>query len=103
VASIRWSVGAGEDLREVVEYIARDSATYAAAMAGRIVTAVEKLRHHPRLGRMVPEYQDPTIRELIVGNYRVVYRLRGERIGIVAVVHGSQDILRHLTGRPWEF
>lgn len=103
MASIRWSVGAGEDLREVVEYIARDSTTYAAATAYRIVTAIEKLRRHPELGRVVPEYEDPTIREIIVGNYRVVYRIRGTRIGIVAVVHGSQNLLRRLAGRPWEF
>ena len=72
-------------------------------MGGRIVAAVERLSRHPKLGRVVPEYEDETIRELIVGNYRVVYRLRGQRIGIIAVVHASRDLLRRLTGDPWDF
>lgn len=103
MASVRWTVGAREDLREIVEYISRDSTTYAAATAGRIVAAVERLRRHPKLGRIVPEYEDETIRELIVGSYRVVYRFRGQRIGIIAVVHGSRDLLRRLTDEPWDF
>jgi toxin ParE1/3/4 len=76
VASIIWTVGAQEDLRGIVGYIGRDSTAYAAQVAGHIVSAVERLRRHPKLGRVVPEYEDETIRELIVGNYRVVYRLR---------------------------
>ena len=103
MASVRWTLGSQEDLREIVEYISQDSTTYAAAMGGRIVAAVERLRRHPKLGRVVPEYEDETLRELIVGNYRVVYRLRGQRIGIIAVVHGSRDLLRRLRGEPWDF
>lgn len=75
MAQIRWTVGARQDLREMVAYIQRDSAVYAVEMAGRIVTAVEKLAELPNLGRIVPEYQDSSLREVIVGNYRVVYRL----------------------------
>ena len=103
MASIRWTVGAQQDLRMIVEYISRDSATYAAAIAGRIVAVVERLRLHPKLGRVVPEYEDETIRELIVGNYRVVYRFRGQRVGLIAVVHGGRELLRRLTDKPWDF
>lgn len=103
MASIRWTLGARADLREIVEYIGQDSLAYAAAMAGRIVAAVERLRHHPKLGRVVPEYHDETIREVIVGSYRIVYRLRAQRIGIVAVAHGSRDLLKRLTREPWDF
>lgn len=97
MASVRWTVGARRDLGAIVEYVGQDSLTYAAATAGRIVAAVERLRRHPRLGRLVPEFENPTIRELIVGNYRVVYRLEGERVGIIAVVHGGRDLLRRFT------
>ncbi len=103
MASIRWTVGAREDLREIVEYVSQGSTTYAGAIAGRIVAAVERLRRHPQMGRIVPEYEDATIRELIVGSYRVVYRLRRQRIGIIAVVHGSRDLFRRLTDEPWDF
>ena|SRR3990170_7295858 len=103
MASIHWTVGARDDLREIVEYISRDSLTYAASVVGRVIAAVDRLERHPKLGRVVPEYEDETIRELIVGNYRVVYRLRRQRIGILAVVHGSRDLLRRPAGEPWDF
>jgi len=103
VASIRWTVGSQLDLREIVEYISRDSTAYAAAVAGRIVAAVERLRRYPKPGRTVPEYGDETIRELIVGNYRVVYRLRRQRVGVIAVVRGNRDLMRRLTDEPWDF
>jgi toxin ParE1/3/4 len=102
VASVRWTVGARGDLQAIVSYVSRDSPTYAAALANRILAATELLRRHPRLGRVVPEYGDDTIRELIVGNYRVVHRVRDRRVGIVAVVHGSREILRRVPPDTWD-
>ena len=103
MASILWTVGARGDLREIIEYIGRDSPTYAVATAERILGAVERLRRYPKVGRIVPEYGDESIRELLVGNYRVVYRLRRQRVGIVAVVHGRRDLLRRTAKEPWDF
>ncbi len=102
MAAIHWTVGAQQDLREIVEYIGRDSVVYAASMAERLITAVERLQQHPQLGRMVPEYKDPTLRELLVGNYRIVYRVKPTRIGVVAVAHASRELLRKLPQAPWD-
>lgn len=101
MAALRWTIGARRDLREIVQFIAADSPTYAAVMSHRIVTATERLPRHSRLGRIVPEYGDVSLRELIVGSYRLVYRIVRDDIGIVAIVHGSQDLLRTLGDRPW--
>lgn len=87
----------------IFEYVSKDSATYAAALAHRILGTIDKLIDHPKIGRMVPEYRDPSLRELIVGNYRVVCRVRGERVGIVAIVHGSRKLLGKLPEQPWDF
>jgi plasmid stabilization system protein ParE len=76
---------------------------YSAALATRIVSAVERLEAFPMLGRMVPEYDHANLREIIVGNYRVVYNLDGPDIGIVAVSHGSRNIVRRLGTEPWDF
>lgn len=103
MASILWTVGARNDLRELVQFIAHDSPTYAAATADRILDAVERLRRYPRLGRVVPEYDQPPIRELIVGGYRLVYRIRGQRVVLVAIVHGSRDLMRRMSKQPWDF
>ena len=101
MAAVRWTLGAQEDLQGIVEYIGQDSPSFAAATAARIVSAVRKLRKHPRLGRMVPEYDDPAIRELIVLNYRMVYHLTRGRVAILAIVHGSRDMLKRLGPSPW--
>ena len=46
----------------------------------RIVLAVEKLTNFPRLGRVVPEADEETIRDLLYQNYRIVYRIKSELI-----------------------
>ena len=55
MAQVRWTLGARTDLREIVEFIARDSETYATVTADRILSAVERLERNPRLGRVVPD------------------------------------------------
>ena len=101
MASPRWTIGARGDLREAVAYIAGDSPTYAAATARRLIAAVDRLERHPRLGRAVPEYRMPSLRELIQGSYRVGYKIEDREVVILAIVHGSQDLLRHLGDEPW--
>jgi plasmid stabilization system protein ParE len=102
VAKIRWTVGARRDLHEIINYIAEDSPAYAINFAERIILAVDRLETFPKLGRIVPEYQDTNVRELIVGNYRVVYRIQGNHIGIAAIAHASRDLLRKLPSAPWD-
>ena len=103
MASIVWSVRARDDLRSLSDFIAQDSPTYAAATVERVLQSIERLREYPRIGRVVPEYDDESIREIIVGSYRVVYRLRRQRVSVVAVVHGSRNLLRQIRRRRWDF
>ena len=89
---IRWSAEAVADLTAIHDYIARDSPRYAAATAGRLVSAVERLREFPESGRMVPEVGEPDVREVIVGAYRIIYELRPEGwVEVVTVFHGSRE------------
>ena len=103
MASIFWTPSARRDIRDVAEYIARDSVPYAAAFTARVNAAIDVLRRFPRSGRLVPEYDDESIREVIVGNYRVVYRPCEQRVAIVAVSQGSRRLLRHVGPEPWDF
>jgi toxin ParE1/3/4 len=79
-----WTTPALTDAEAIRDYIARDSPRYAADLMARIVGAVERLAQFPESGRKVPELDRPDVRELIVGNYRVVYRLvrQGEVVEI---------------------
>jgi len=61
---IKWTDPAIESLRNLHGYIAKDSEIYATSFVQRIVLAVEKLVDFPRLGRVVPEADEETIREL---------------------------------------
>ena len=103
MASVVWTVGAREDLSQLIAFISVDSVTYAAVAADRILAALNRLESYPQLGRIVPEYQDASIREVLVGNYRIVYRVRQELVGIIALVHGGREILNAVGGEPWDF
>ena len=80
------------DAEAIRDYIARDSPRYAADLMARVVGAVERLARFPESRRKVPELNRADVRELLVGNYRVVYRLLrdGEAVEIAAVVHGAR-------------
>lgn len=77
-------------MEEIRKYISRDSARYATLVVERLVESVERLEAFPRSGRVVPEFQDDTLREVIWGNYRIVYRLGDENVQILTVFHGTQ-------------
>jgi addiction module RelE/StbE family toxin len=87
-----WTDPSIADLRAIRDYIARDSDYYAADLVEQLVLSVERLLQFPKLGKMVPEAQDENIRELLRQNYRIIYRIVGERIEILSIVHGSRDL-----------
>lgn len=98
---IVWTEPAVEDLRELHSYIARDSELYASEFISRIISAVQRLAEHPQLGRMVPEANEETIRELLYRNYRIIYRITTNRIELLSVIHGARD-LKARSPAPWE-
>jgi len=56
MAKLRWSLTAGNDRRDIENFIARDSRLHAIAFVDRIVETAEMLRKTPHLGRIVPEF-----------------------------------------------
>ena len=92
MAEIAWAGPALEDLRQVHRFIARDSRQYASIVVRRIRAAVARLAEFPESGRTVPELPGGRYREILVGQYRVVYRHAVDRniVIVLAVVHGSR-------------
>ena len=90
MAAVRWTQRARDDLREIHDFIARDSPRAAEALGERLLTATERLALFPESGRVVPEFPALGYREIIVSSYRVLYRLEGNTVWIVAVVHGRR-------------
>ncbi|HYJ87925.1 MAG TPA: type II toxin-antitoxin system RelE/ParE family toxin [Pyrinomonadaceae bacterium] len=98
---IVWTDPAIEDLRELHAYIARDSELYASGFVERLISATERLADHAEMGRVVPESNNDSIRELLYQNYRIIYRLKDDHVEVLSVLHGARD----LSGRPaapWE-
>jgi len=90
MAEIRWTHQATDDLKSITEFISQDSPHYARLFALDIIEAIERLVDFPELGRMVPEKDDPIIREIIMGNYRIVYRLKDNLVELLTIHHGAR-------------
>ena len=90
MTQVVWAPQAIQDVEAIRAYVARDSTHYADLVVERIVAAVERLKENPRSGRVVPELGDESIREVIHGNYRIVYRLRQDVVEVATVFHGAR-------------
>ena len=101
MAQVIWTEPALIDLHEIIRYVASDSVAYAERLGTRLVEAPRRLTAFPRCGRIVPEFQDEQIRELVYGAYRIIYLIKRQSCYITAVVHGSRDVLRHVKPGAW--
>ena len=87
---ILWSPLAVDRVSEIAEYISQDSSVTAENWINAVFKKVEGLKEFPKSGRMVPETDSGTIRELIYGNYRIIHRIEEKRLSILTVRHGKQ-------------
>lgn len=87
-----WSLTATADLESIVEYIFRDSEFYAATVARELLSAARSLSTFSERGRVVPEYEDPAIREIVVRRYRLIYRVGSDGVEVLRVIHGARQM-----------
>ncbi len=87
---IVWSDKALNDLECIGDYIGEDDPQAANRFVSRLFNRTAALRKHPRLGRIVPEFNDESLREVLEGNYRIVYRLANDKITVVTVFEGHR-------------
>ena len=88
--TIIWSPLAIERAAEITAYISLDNPTAANKWVEKIFEKVKTLSTSPEVGRKVPEINRKEIRELIFGNYRIIYRLEKAQISILTIRHGKQ-------------
>jgi toxin ParE1/3/4 len=89
---VRWTRNAADDLADIVEFIVMDNPKAAATLAETIKKSARQLSNFPKRGRVVPEFGNEEIREIIVGNYRVIYRIELKSIQILCVFEGHRLI-----------
>ncbi|HKI36262.1 MAG TPA: type II toxin-antitoxin system RelE/ParE family toxin [Gemmataceae bacterium] len=92
MAQVLWTERATRDLREIVDYVAQQAPARAAGLVDRLTAAVEPLHSSPRLGRVVPDFGEDHIRELVsVRPYRIVYMIRDDDCYITHIIHGRRN------------
>jgi toxin ParE1/3/4 len=87
---IVWSPLAIDRASEIAEYIALDKPSAAEKWITAIFSKVEQLASSPEIGRVVPEIGNEQFRELIYGNYRIIYCVEKKQISILTIRHGKQ-------------
>lgn len=95
---VRWTEQAVQDVRAIREFIERDSPRYGRLVAEKLVNATQRLELFPASGRIVPELDREHLRELIVGEYRIVYRLDAEAAVLLTVFRSSRLFPANLEG-----
>jgi len=87
---IIWSPLAIDRASEITEYIAQDKPPAAKKWIDTVFSKVSQLKSSPEIGRVVPEIRNDQFRELIYGNYRIIYRIEKKQISILTIRHGKQ-------------
>ena len=91
---VYWTETAQAHLDAIYVYISRGSPEYALRVVDRLTRRSQQLADFPLSGRKAPEFETENIREVIEGSYRIIYHVKPDIIDVLAVIHGSQDILR---------
>ena len=91
MAVLNWTERSIDDLKNIADFIAKDSKKYAYIHINRIREKAQMLKQHPKLGRIVPEKNDANIREIIYGNYRIIYKIVNiNRVDVLTVYHSAR-------------
>ena len=92
---IVWSPLAVDRSSVIAEYIAQDKPSAAKKWINTVFSKVEQLKSSPEIGRIVPELNNARFREIIYGNYRIIYRIGKKQISILTIRHGKQILPIH--------
>lgn len=87
---IEWSPLAIGRIEEIASFIAQDRPQAAAEWIDAIFEVVQRLERFPESGREVPEVRRSTVREVIHGGYRIIYRVEPDRVAVLTVRHSRQ-------------
>ena len=93
--AVNWSETAEGDLRAIIEYIADDSPSRAYDIFKEFKKKASSLYSFPERGRVVPELQDQGItqyHELIVGPWRIIYRISKDNVYVLAVLDSRRSL-----------
>ena len=94
MVEIRWTNQSLDDIENIAQFIAKDSVRYAEIQVSELFNAVLILEKLPKTGRVVPEIGEINLRELIVGNYRIIYSLKSTHSIDILTIHHTKRVLK---------
>jgi plasmid stabilization system protein ParE len=89
---LRWSVRARQDLEAIADFIGRDDPLAARRWIGRLQVRARQAAALPMTGRIVPEWNDPRVREVLVRTYRVISLVQRSAVHVLTVVEGHRRL-----------
>ena len=90
--TVFWTNAALDPLLALRDFLSTTSTAYAERTVDRLLRRGDQIADVPRSGRMVPEYGQADVREVVERPYRILYRIGPERIEVLAVLHGARPL-----------
>lgn len=87
-----WALRARQALEDALTFIAQDSPQNARELAARVIERADSLAELSERGARVEELNDPTIRQLLVEPFRLIYEVHEQQVHIVGFLHQRQDV-----------
>ena len=96
MVKIVWTELSLLDLKEIFDYIAGNSHRYATITTNKIYLRVQVVAQNPYIGRIADEFKEQSIRELIEGNYRIIYRIKTDsQVDVLRIYHSARLLRRN--------
>ena len=89
-----WTYSAQDDLEAIQANLRRVSERAADALPSRLIVRSQPLENQPRMGRQIPEFDDELLRELIEGEYRILYEVFPDRVEVWGIAYGRQQLIK---------
>ena len=87
-----WTISAQDDLAAIRANVARVSEAAAARLRARLTDRSQLLEEQPRMGRTIPEFNNELLRELIEGEYRILYEVFPDRVKFWGIAYGRERL-----------
>ena len=93
MVKVAWTARALKDLEGIGEYIFKDSPKYAKLTLEKLIDTARLIEHNLLIGRIVPELKQKDIREILTGNYRIIYQIKNSEDAYILTVHHTSRLL----------
>lgn len=92
---VSWSIIAKGDLNAIIDFIAVNNPQNAVKITEQFEEITQSLYLFPSRGRVVPELEKQdvvTYRELLLKPWRIIYRIEGRKVYVLAVLDGRRNL-----------